>query len=153
MFLSWCFFEMPLNSEVMAKRVEGVVAVIPRDGKWLATRRAERIAFGGWWCFPGGGIEPGEKPAEALIREVQEEVGLEIEPDREIWRWQQPDGGLVLTWWLTRLVDEQAEVRANPAEVAEVRWVVPDDFCRLEPILGSNRAFLRESAFAATYVT
>jgi len=144
---------MPLDLEVMAKRVEGVVAVIPHDGKWLATRRAERIAFGGWWCFPGGAIEPGEQPAEALIREVREEVGLEIEPDREIWRWQRPDGGLLLYWWLTRLVDEPPEVQPNPAEVAEVRWVTPADFCRLDPILGSNRAFLRESAFAAAYVT
>jgi mutator protein MutT len=133
----------------MADLVEGVVAVIPRDGKWLATRRAADIAFGGWWCFPGGAVETGEQPAEAVIREVREEVGLTVAPERQIWRWEDPDDGLVLYWWLTRLTDAGAEVIANPDEVAEVRWVRPADFLRLEPILESNTAFLRESAFAA----
>ena len=137
---------------VMGDRVEGVVAVIPRDGKWLAIHRADHICFGGWWCFPGGAIEAGERPAEALVREVREEVGLAVEPEREIWRWAEPGEGLVLYWWLTRLTDGRAEVQANPDEVAEVRWVKPADFFRLDPILESNTAFLRESAFAAAQV-
>jgi mutator protein MutT len=130
--------------------IEGVVAVIPRSGRWLATRRAEGIAFGGWWCFPGGGIEPGERPIDALVREVREEVGLSVEPVEEVWRWQRSDGRLVLHWYLTRPVEETAEVIPSPHEVAEARWVTPADFSELAPILASNLAFLQQSAFAAS---
>jgi mutator protein MutT len=131
--------------------IEGVVAVIPRDGRWLATRRAEGIAFGGWWCFPGGGIEPGERPTEALVREVREEVGLEVEPIEQIWQWERSDGQLVLYWYLTRPIDDTAEVVPSPHEVAETRWVTPSDFSKLEPILASNLAFLQKAPFTASH--
>lgn len=137
----------------MADRVEGVVAVVPRDGKWLVTRRAAHIALGGWWCFPGGAIEAGEQPAEAVVREVREEVGLSVMAEREIWQWEDPGQELVLYWWLTRLAGRGAEIRPNPDEVAEARWVHPTDFLGLKPLLESNTLFLRESSFAAAYLT
>ena len=66
--------------------VEGVVAVIARASRFLVIRRADGIPAGGSWCFPGGAIEPGEDAAAAVVREVREEVGLAIEPIREVWR-------------------------------------------------------------------
>lgn len=55
-----------------------VGAAIFRDGKCLITRRSERMTHALKWEFPGGKIEPGESPAEALRRELREELGLEI---------------------------------------------------------------------------
>jgi 8-oxo-dGTP diphosphatase len=120
----------------------GVVAVIERDGRWLMIRRSEGVIAPGYWCFPGGGIEPGETAEEAVIREIREEVGLEVRPERELWRWQRPDGRLVLYWWQVRQVDEGQEPTPDLAEVAEVRWVTLTEFRELTPALESNLIFL-----------
>lgn len=57
-----------------------VVAVIQngRDEYLICRKPADRGVFPGQWALPGGGIEPGERMTDALIREVREEVGLEI---------------------------------------------------------------------------
>lgn len=124
----------------------GVVAVIPRDGLLLAIRRAEGIRAGGAWCFPGGAIEPGESIEAALVREIREELGVAIEPRRELWRWKRPDGSLLLYWWLAELATEAGAIVPDPAEVAEVRWVSPEEFACLEPVLESNLQFLERYA-------
>jgi mutator protein MutT len=121
--------------------MRGVVAVIEEQDRLLVIRRAEGILAGGSWCFPGGGVEAGESLADALIREVWEEIGVEITPLREVWEWRRPDGGLVLSWWLARLT-QPADFRPDPAEVAEVRWATPDEIRALTPVLASNLAFL-----------
>lgn len=48
------------------------------DGLWLMHRRPEGKQHGGLWEFPGGKVEDAEKPPEALIRELQEELGITI---------------------------------------------------------------------------
>ena len=54
------------------------VALTDRDGRVLIARRPEGKALAGMWEFPGGKIEPGETPEAALIREIREELGIEI---------------------------------------------------------------------------
>lgn len=58
-----------------------VVAAVIRDpqGKVLLTRRPEGRHMAGLWEFPGGKVEPGEAPAAALVRELEEELGVEAE--------------------------------------------------------------------------
>ena len=51
------------------------------DGRWLMHRRAMGKQHGGLWEFPGGKVEPGETPGIALIRELEEELGIRIELD------------------------------------------------------------------------
>ena len=52
------------------------VALIDRDGRVLLARRPEGKPMAGLWEFPGGKIEPGETPEAALIRELDEELGI-----------------------------------------------------------------------------
>jgi len=52
------------------------VALIDRDGRVLLAQRPEGKAMAGLWEFPGGKIEPGETPETALIRELDEELGI-----------------------------------------------------------------------------
>lgn len=68
---------------VLAKRPEiphlvVAAAVLQRDGAVLIAKRQEKDLLGGMWEFPGGTVEPGETLAEALQREIREELGTEI---------------------------------------------------------------------------
>ncbi len=53
------------------------VALIDRDGRVLLARRPEAKSMAGLWEFPGGKVEQGERPEEALIRELSEELGID----------------------------------------------------------------------------
>ncbi|MEM8959251.1 MAG: (deoxy)nucleoside triphosphate pyrophosphohydrolase [Pseudomonadota bacterium] len=52
------------------------VALVDTDGRVLLTQRPEGKSMAGLWEFPGGKVEPGETPEVALIRELQEELGI-----------------------------------------------------------------------------
>ncbi|MEO1042905.1 MAG: (deoxy)nucleoside triphosphate pyrophosphohydrolase [Pseudomonadota bacterium] len=54
-------------------------ALIDRDGRVLLTQRPQGKAHAGLWEFPGGKVEEGEEPGEALIRELKEELGIDTE--------------------------------------------------------------------------
>lgn len=53
------------------------VALIDVDGRVLLAQRPEGKSMAGLWEFPGGKVEPGERPEQALIRELDEELGIE----------------------------------------------------------------------------
>jgi 8-oxo-dGTP diphosphatase len=59
-----------------------VGAAIVRDGRLLACRRTAPTAAVGRWELPGGKVEPGESHAAALVREVREELAVDIEVSR-----------------------------------------------------------------------
>ena len=50
------------------------------DGRWLMQRRPIGKAHAGLWEFPGGKVEPGETPPQALVRELREEVSITVDP-------------------------------------------------------------------------
>lgn len=54
------------------------VALIDPDGRVLIAQRPEGKALAGLWEFPGGKVEPGERPEQALIRELKEELGIDV---------------------------------------------------------------------------
>lgn len=53
-------------------------ALVDEDNRVLVARRPEGRHMGGLWEFPGGKVEPGELPEEALIRELGEELGIDV---------------------------------------------------------------------------
>lgn len=53
------------------------VALIDRDGRVLIAQRPDGKSMAGLWEFPGGKVEPGETPEAALIRELEEELGID----------------------------------------------------------------------------
>ena len=65
------------------KSIDVVAAIILQDGKILGTQRGYGD-FAGSWEFPGGKIEKGETPEEALIREIHEELDATIAVDKPI---------------------------------------------------------------------
>ena len=65
-----------------------VTGVIPdREGRILLVRRADN----GGWVLPGGGVEPGERVNEAVVREVEEETGIHVQPVNLIGIYSNPD--------------------------------------------------------------
>ena len=118
----------------------GAVAIILRGEKMLVIRRARNVVAPLTYCFPGGGIEAGESEAEALVREVREELGVAVRPTRRLWQcvtaWK-----VALAWWRAEL-DDHAAPRPNPAEVESVHWFTPAEMARLPDLLDSNRIFL-----------
>jgi 8-oxo-dGTP diphosphatase len=110
-----------------------VGAAIVCDGRVLAARRTKPSAAAGRWEFPGGKVEPGESPAQALVREVAEELGVTV----AVTGWldgEAPIGSAhVLTVAVTTLVDgdpdptEHDELRwLSAAQLGDVDWLEPD---------------------------
>lgn len=56
-------------------------ALVDPDNRVLIAKRPEGKAMAGLWEFPGGKLEPGERPEEALIRELEEELGIQTKAD------------------------------------------------------------------------
>lgn len=115
--------------------------MIPRRSELLVIRRSKWVRAPGAFCFPGGGIEPGEHPQEALVREVREELGVESTAVRPLWSsitpWDVP-----LVWWLAK-VDVEADMNPDPAEVASFHWLTREQLLQWDGLLESNVAFLR----------
>ena len=69
--------------------VEVAVGILLQpDGRFLLTSRPPGKVYAGYWEFPGGKLEPGESVAQALARELHEELGLRIEP-MAVTRWRE----------------------------------------------------------------
>lgn len=81
-----------------------VAVVIDRRGRVLIAERPAGKHLAGAWEFPGGKIEPGEKPREALARELEEEIGVAIEHPRPLIRLRHayPTREVLLDVWVVR---------------------------------------------------
>src|SRR5258708_6502707 len=119
----------------------GAVAVILNPaGEVLLQRRSDN----GQWGLPGGAIDPGEEPADAVIREVREETGLDVLPERIVGVYSGPDhlitypngdqAMIVSVTFACRPIG--GEARVNDDESLEVRYFPPDG---LPPMAERNR--------------
>lgn len=110
------------------------------DGAWLLLEvRAAGIPQAGDPCFPGGRIEPGETPAQAAAREMEEELGIRADPERFLG--QLPTVHTVLGSRTDVFVcvispEDAANARPSPAEVSELLRV-PVSFFLARPGAGS----------------
>jgi 8-oxo-dGTP diphosphatase len=100
-------------------------AVLIRQGQVLLTRRAEGQHLAGMWEFPGGKLEPGESPEDALIRECLEECGIEIDVGEilEVTHHRYREKDVLLLFY--RCVLRAGEVQN--LQVAEHAWVTPEE--------------------------
>ena len=105
----------------------------------LVVQRGPRAIFSGYWAPPSGRIEPGETPEEAVVREMNEELGIDAVPVAKVWECPTDDGEFLLHWWTATV--SSPELRLDPDEVADARWVTPQQFLELEPTFEGDREF------------
>jgi 8-oxo-dGTP diphosphatase len=101
-------------------------ALIDADGRVLLTRRPPGKPMAGLWEFPGGKVEPGERPEDALIRELKEELGIEVREaclsPLTFASHSYHDFQLLMPLWVCRRWDGFVK----PGEGQECTWVRPE---------------------------
>lgn len=114
----------------MKKRINVVGAVLVKDNKVLAAQRSHNMLLPGMWEFPGGKIEPGETPQQALARELQEElkcvasVGNHVETTE----YEYEFGIVILTTFYCELQSGEPTL----TEHSDIRWLPASELKRLE---------------------
>ncbi|QNV40041.1 (deoxy)nucleoside triphosphate pyrophosphohydrolase [Rothia amarae] len=114
----------------MKKRIDVVGAVLLQNGKVLCAQRGKSMTLPLLWEFPGGKIEPGETPQEALKRELEEEllIGAEIGDQVESTTFEYDFGIVTLTTFYCALTTGEPTL----TEHAQIRWLTPDKLSQLE---------------------
>jgi mutator protein MutT len=110
--------------------IEVAAAILRRDGRLLITRRPRGTHLAGLWEFPGGKRKEGESHEECLLRELREEIGVEVEVGalvREV-RHAYLEKLVHLRFYECRLLRGEPE----PIGCPELRWVRPDELRSFE---------------------
>ena len=128
------------------KTIEVVAAIIIKDGEVFATQRGYG-EFKGWWEFPGGKIESGECPEDALVREIREELDAEIAVGDllETVEWDYPNFHLTMHCFVCTLLSESVSLNEHAAaawlgreSLHSVKWLPADEglLVRLVEMIG-----------------
>ncbi len=101
------------------------VALVDPDGRVLIAQRPEGKAMAGLWEFPGGKVEEAETPEDCLIRELKEELGIEVKSDclapLTFASHRYPDFHLLMPLWVCR----RWSGRPTGREGQSLKWVRP----------------------------
>ncbi len=97
-------------------------AIIRNEKKVLLGRRPDHKRHGGLWEFPGGKIDEGETEADAVTRELLEELGVEtVSAGEVVYECRDPDSP-----FLIRFLDVVIRGRPEPTEHTEMGWFEPE---------------------------
>ena len=117
------------------KRIEVVAAIIRKGDTIFATQRGYGD-FKDWWEFPGGKMEPGETPEEALVREIREELSTEISVDKFLYTvdYDYPAFHLTMHCYMCSLLCDALHLNEHEAarwlkadEIHSVNWLPADE--------------------------
>ena len=132
------------------KSIEVVAAVIVREGRVFATQRGYGD-WKDWWEFPGGKIEAGETPSQALVREIREELDAEIAVGELIQtvEWDYPVFHLTMHCFWCTLKSESVILKEHEAarwlsreELRSVHWL-PADEALIKTLLPADEALIK----------
>jgi 8-oxo-dGTP diphosphatase len=127
------------------KTINVSAAIIIEDNKVFATQRGYG-EWKGWWEFPGGKIEAGECPKEALVREIKEELDADIIVGEllDTVEWDYPTFHLTMHCFICTLQSESISLNEHEdsawltkENLDSVKWL-PADLGLLEKIIGGS---------------
>lgn len=118
-----------------------VAALIEREGKVLIAQRPRKTWMEGYWEFPGGKLNAGEDPRQALARELKEELGVQAEVGalEEAIAHSYPDRNVLLLFYWCRILDGEPQGLEGQA----LRWVSPHELGEVE-ILPADLPIVRK---------
>jgi 8-oxo-dGTP diphosphatase len=125
----------------MTPRLRVVAAALfDSQGRVLIAERPAGKHMAGWWEFPGGKVAAGETDADALVRELREELGIESRADAELMllTHEYPDRVIDLVLWRTTLL--RGEPRSLDGQ--QLKWVHPHALGS-EKMLPADRPFIQ----------
>lgn len=101
------------------------------NGEILVTQRASNDSCGNGWEFPGGKIEPGEQPTDALLREIQEELEADIEVDSifDAVFYSYEKFSVFIVFYKCRLINN-SDIKLNVHQ--NYKWVKPEKINEVE---------------------
>jgi 8-oxo-dGTP diphosphatase len=120
---------------------EVVEAVVEHDGKYLVCQRPQGSNLAGHWEFPGGKIETGETPEEALTRELREELTINVAVGALVSTSEHSFPWYVVNMRAYRCSILSGTIHAN--EHAAIRWVTLAELNTLELTPGTRAAVSR----------
>jgi len=120
------------------------VGICQFDQRLLMGRRFDHDGFyGGYWEFPGGKVDPGESPQDALVREFWEELGVQVKSYAffRLVEWQYPSRKVELHFFNVQLDQHDLRLFLTNAH-QELRWVSVDEALALN-VLPANVDILK----------
>ncbi|MBQ9184728.1 MAG: (deoxy)nucleoside triphosphate pyrophosphohydrolase [Bacteroidales bacterium] len=116
------------------KQIEVVAAIIRSGDRVFATQRGYG-QWKDWWEWPGGKIEPGETPEQALVREIREELSIDISIDKFLYtvEWDYPEFHLTMHCYMCSVISGALHLNEHEAarwlsapELRSLRWLPAD---------------------------
>ena len=138
-----------MNPSAFIQRTQVAVAVILRsDGTFLLASRPPGKPYAGYWEFPGGKVEPGETVHSALVRELHEELGIEVTHATPwITRYfDYPHAQVTLSFF--RVSGWRGEPHAKEGQI--LNWQTPGHI-QVNPVLPANHPVFAALALPAVY--
>src|ERR1035437_5811213 len=149
-----------LNAQIeKTKLVEVSAAVLQRpDGSFLLAQRPADKIWAGYWEFPGGKVEPGESARDALVRELQEELGITVETAypwlTRIFTYPHATVRLSffrVTEWSGELHPHEGQEFAWQANPPQPPFIKGESSCSVSPVLPANAPILRALELPTLY--
>ena len=118
------------------KTIEVVAAIIRKGDRVFATQRGYG-EWKDWWEFPGGKMEAGETPKEALVREIKEELDADISIGRllDTIEWDYPTFHLTMHCYMCSLRNDALHLN----ELEAARWLGADDLSSVNWLPADNQ--------------
>lgn len=129
-------------------RMEISALYIEHEGKFLMLHRQPNKSQGNLWGIPGGKVEKGESPLQAVIREAKEETGYdflanEIEHLETVYIEYDPKLHFVYHMFRVALTENPGDVKINFSEHKGFTWVTPEEGLKMDLIKDEDACFKR----------
>lgn len=126
----------PSSTASNKKTIKVAAAIIIQNQRVFCAQRAGKRALTGYWEFPGGKVEPGEDSLTTVVREIQEELNVNIEVKEKLCAifYEYPDFILNMDCFICHLApnsqlelkEHAASIWATPKDLKELNWVPAD---------------------------